>query len=103
VSGDFSKQIADNHQSCGDPDTRLELDGHDIEATNRIDYAQSGPDGALGIVLMGSRVAEIDQDSVAYVLGDKPVEPRDDLGGGVVICAGDLAQILGIEARRERR
>ena len=98
MSGDFSKQIADNHQSCGDPDTRLELDGHDIEATNRIDYAQSGPDGALGIVLMGSRVAEIDQDAVAHVFGDKPVEPRDDLGG-VVIRADDLAQILGIEAR----
>ena len=47
---------------------------------------------------MCSRVAEIDQDAVAHVFGDKPVEPRDDLGG-VVIRADDLAQILGIEAR----
>ena len=51
---------------------------------------------------MRSRVAEIDQDSIAHVLGDKPIEPGDHLGGGTVIRGDDLAQILGIESSRER-
>ena len=62
--------------------------------------AQPGPDRPLGIVLMRLRVAEIDQHAVAHVLGDKAVEPGDDLGDGAVIGADDLAQILGIEPRR---
>ena len=38
--------------------------------------AQPRPDRPLGIVLMRSRVAEIDQHAVAHVLGDKAVEAR---------------------------
>ena len=52
---------------------------------------------------MRSRVAEIDQHAVAHVFGDKAIEPGDDLGDGAVIRADDLAQILGIEPRGERR
>ena len=70
----FADQIADDHQPGGDPDARLELDGFDIEATDRVDDTQPGPDRPLGIVLMRSRVAEIDQDTVAHVLGDKAIE-----------------------------
>src|SRR5215813_10592337 len=51
---------------------------------------------------MHPRVAEIDQDAIAHVFRDKAVEPRDDLGDGAVIRANDLAQIFGIELRRER-
>jgi hypothetical protein len=51
---------------------------------------------------MGSRVAEIDQDTVAHVLGDKAIEPGDHFGDGAVIGGDDLAQILGIELRGER-
>jgi hypothetical protein len=50
---------------------------------------------------MRSRVAEIDQDAVAHVVGDEAVEPGDDLGDGAMIGGEDLAQILGIEPRRE--
>jgi hypothetical protein len=32
----FADQIADDHEPGGDPDTRLELDGFDIEATDSV-------------------------------------------------------------------
>ena len=98
----FADQIADDHQPGGDPDARLELGGFDIEATDSVDHAQPRPDRPLGIVLMRPRVAEINQNTVAHVFRDKAVEARDDLGDGAVIGGDDLAQILGIEPRRER-
>jgi hypothetical protein len=36
-------QIADDHQSGCDPDTRLEFDGFDVEATDSVDGAQPPP------------------------------------------------------------
>src|SRR6516162_8796854 len=51
---------------------------------------------------MRSRVAEIDQNAVAHVPTDEAVERGDHPGDGPVICGDDLAQILGIEARRQR-
>jgi hypothetical protein len=51
---------------------------------------------------MRSRVAEINENAVSHVLGDKAVEPGDHLSDGAVIRADDLAQILGIEAGGER-
>jgi hypothetical protein len=79
----------------------LELGGSNIEATDSVDHVQPRPDRPLGIVLMRSRVAEIHQNAVAHVFRDKSIEPGDNLGNGAVIGADDLAQILGIEARRE--
>jgi hypothetical protein len=98
----FTDQIADDHQPGGNPNTRLELDGFDVEATDRVDSAEPGPDRALGILLMGSRVAEIDQDAVAHVFRDKPVELGNHRGDSAVIGGDNLPQILGIEPRRKR-
>src|SRR5215472_16363129 len=94
-------QIADDHQSGGDAYARLGLDGFDIEASHSIDDTQACSDRALGIVLMRMRVAQIDQYAVAHILGDKPVEGSDDIGNRAVKGGDDLAQILGIEPRRE--
>jgi hypothetical protein len=66
------------------------------------DHRKPGPDGTLGVVLMRLRIAEINQDTVAHVFGDKPREAADRVGDGAVIGADNLAQILGVEARRER-
>ena len=52
---------------------------------------------------MRSRVAEINQNAITHILGDKAVEAPDDICGGAVIRGDDLAQILGVERRRERR
>ena len=97
----LADQIADDHQPGGDPDPRLELGGFDIEATDSVDRAQSGPHRPLGIILVRSRVAEIDQHAVAHVLGDEAIEPSDDLGDRAVIGADDLTQILWVKPGRE--
>ena len=52
---------------------------------------------------MCSRVTEIDQHAVAHVFGDKAAKAADGVGDAAVVGADDLAQILGIEARRQRR
>jgi hypothetical protein len=96
-------QIADDHQPGGDPDTRLKLYRADIKPTDGVDRAQPRSNGALGIVLMRPRVTEINEHAIAHVLGDRAVEPGDDLGDRTVIGGDDLAQILGIEPRRECR
>jgi hypothetical protein len=44
---------------------------------------------------MRPRLAEIDQNAVAHILGDKPVEAPDDIGDSAVIGGDDLSQILG--------
>ena len=95
----LADQIADDDQPGGDPDARLELDGFDIQAPDRIDDAEPRADCPLGIVLMRPRVTEIDQHAVAHVFGDKAVEAGDDRGDRTVIGGDDLAQILGIEPR----
>jgi hypothetical protein len=97
----LADQIADHHQPSGDPDPRLQLDGFDFEPTDSVDQPQLRPHRPLGIVLMRSRVAEIDQHAVAHVLGDKPVQASDNLGDGAVICGDDFTQILRIERRSE--
>jgi hypothetical protein len=51
---------------------------------------------------MRLRVAEIDQHPVAHVFGDKAGEPRRRNGDAAVVGADDLAQILRIEADRQR-
>jgi hypothetical protein len=55
----FTDQIADDHQSGGDADPRLELNGFDIKAADSVGDPKSCPDRPLGVVLMSSRVAEI--------------------------------------------
>src|SRR6516165_10959150 len=50
---------------------------------------------------MRPRVAEIRENTVAHVFGDKAVEPGDHLGDGAMIGGDDLTQILGIKTSRE--
>ena len=52
---------------------------------------------------MRLRIAEIDQHPVAHVLGDKAVEAADRIGDGAVVVADQLAQILRVKTRRQRR
>src|SRR6516225_273279 len=52
---------------------------------------------------MRLRIAEIDEHTVAHILGDKAAKAGDDVGDAAMVGADDLAQILGIEARRQRR
>jgi hypothetical protein len=73
------------------------------QSANRLDHRQPGAHRPLGIVLMRLRIAEIDQDAVAHVLGDKAGEAADRVGDGAVVVADQLAQILGVMTGRQRR
>ena len=53
--------------------------------------------------LMRLRIAEVNQHTVAHILGDKTAKAADGVGDAAMVGADDLAQILGIEARRQRR
>jgi hypothetical protein len=96
-------QIADNHQPGGDPDARLQFDGFDIKATDSVDGPQPRPNRPLGIVLVGLRIAEIDQHAIAHIPTDEAIESGNDFGDGAVIGGDDPPQILGIKASGELR
>jgi hypothetical protein len=70
---------------------------------DRVDDREPGADRPLGIVLMRLGIAEINEHAVAHILGDKAAKPTDGVGNAAMVGADDLAQILGIEARRQRR
>ena len=48
-------------------------------------------------------IAEINQDAVAHVAGDKPAKALSNLCDAAMVGADDPPQILGIEPRRQRR
>jgi hypothetical protein len=51
-----------------------------VEAGYSLDQRQPGLYRAVGIVLVGPRIAEIREHTVPNVLGDKPAGPFDDRG-----------------------
>src|SRR6516225_2248197 len=52
---------------------------------------------------MGLRVAEIGEDSVAHVSGNKSAESRDDFGNNTMVRGDDISQILRVKTSGERR
>jgi hypothetical protein len=60
-----------------------------------------GAHGAFGVVLVGLRMAEVDQQPVAEVLRDVAGLALDRLGRGLLIGAHDAAQVFWVEALRE--
>jgi hypothetical protein len=100
----FANQIADDDKPGGDADADGEpLRSTGRQARHRRCYFQPGPHRPLGVVLMGSRVAEIGEHTVAHVFCDEPFEAPDDISDSAMVRSEDLAQIFGIKARRERR
>ena len=97
----LADQIADHGEPGGDAEPHAQILMR-RQAGDRLDHRQSGAYRPLGIVLVRLRVAKIDQDAVAHVLGDKTVETADRLGDGPVVAAEQLAQILRVMTGRER-
>jgi hypothetical protein len=64
----------------------------------RLHDAQTRTHGPLGIVFVCVRVAEVDQQAVAQVLGDVALVALDDRGGGLLVAAHHLAPVLGVES-----
>ncbi len=95
-------QIANDDLPGADADTNPQWLGL-LELPNGIDESEASAHRLLGGVLVRLRVAEIHQNSVAHILGDKAAEVSDRIGDTAVIRTDDLTQILWIETRRERR
>ena len=58
---------------------------------------------ARRVVLVGARVAEIDEDAIAEVLRHEPAVALDDLVADVAVLLHDVLQVLGIERFGEVR
>ena len=95
-------QIADDHQPRCDADTRLQ--GRvGLQSTYRSDQLQPCAHGPLCVVLVGLRVAEVDQHPVAHVLRYEAAEALHGLGNALLIGRNDLAEVFRVHAGRERR
>jgi hypothetical protein len=72
-----------------------------MECVQSVEHPQPHPDGALRIVFMGLRIAKVDQQSIAEILGNMPVKAGDHLGAGLVIGLDHLTVVFRIELTRE--
>ena len=97
-----SDQVADHDQPGGNADTGLQGTRR-LERGHRRDQLQPRPYRPLGVVLMGLRIAEIDQHAVAHVFRHEPAEAAHGLGDAFLIGRNDLAQVLRVHAGGERR
>jgi hypothetical protein len=73
-----------------------------IELSHGLNHPQASHHGPLGVIFMGLRVAEIDQQAIPQILGNMPLKAGDHLGAGVLIGPHHPAQVFRIELRRER-
>ena len=64
---------------------------------------EGGSDGALGVVLLGARIAEEGHKAVAQPLQDVPAERRHRFRRFVEIGVDQVAPVLGVELGRQTR
>ena len=95
-------QVADDDLPGANGDTYPQRLGC-LEPPDGGNESLAGPHRLLGVILVCLRVAEVHQLPIAHVLGDKAAEAADRIGDAAMLHADDLAQVLGIQARRERR
>ena len=91
-------KAADNNQAGANADANFQPFAC-LEVADGLDLSQACAHRALGIIFMGSRIAEIGQHAIAHVSSDKAIVPADRLGGALLVCTQDLAQVLRVEAR----
>jgi hypothetical protein len=65
--------------------------------------AFSRADGALGVFLVRGGPAEIRQDAITHVAGDKPVVARDDIAAEGSIRMQQAPQLFGVKFFTQRR
>jgi len=87
---------ADDNQPSGNADPRMELFDL-LQLRHPIDQRQPASHGALGVVLVRLRIAEIYQGPIAHIAGDKPAKALDGFGDATMISAYDSPQILRIK------
>jgi len=93
--------FADDDQTRGDPDACAQRSAVEIQRADRIDCAEPGVHGALGIVLVCLRIAEIDQNAVAHVFGNGAAMLCNHTGAGFLILADQIGEILRVQPGRK--
>ena len=73
------------------------------ELTDAIDQRKPGPDRAFGVILVGLRIAKVDEHAVAHVFGDVATIAADDILDLRLVRTQELLQILRIKAGGESR
>src|SRR5215831_20499665 len=71
------------------------------KAWDGLDQCERTAYRSFRIILVRLWVAEVAEHAVAHVFRDKPAGLGDLLGAAAVVCADDLAHVLGVEAGRE--
>ena len=71
-----------------------------IQHRQRRKYPQAGVDGPLGIVFMRLRIAKIDEQPIAQILGNIPGKALGHGGTGGLIGAHHLAVVFWVELTR---
>ena len=64
---------------------------------------QGRPHGALGVFFVRGGPAEIGQDAITHVAGDKPVVARNHIAAEGSIRVQQAAQLFGVELFTQRR
>src|SRR5262249_33457194 len=83
-------EVADNHQSRCDADTRLH-ERTDLQRTYASYQLQPRPDGPFRIIFVRTRIPEIHQYPIAHILRNEAAEPLHDVGDALLIGGNDLA------------
>ena len=96
-------EFAHDHETGGETDADFVMDAGGDQLRDGTDQGKRRPHRIFGIGLARLRIAEINQNAVAHILGDIASKACDHLGDALVVVGDDLAQIFRIEARRERR
>jgi hypothetical protein len=74
-----------------------------VEWSHGFHHPQPGPHRPLGVILMGVRVAEVDEQPVAEVLRDMPLIAGDHLGAGVLVGPHHLPPRFRVELAGQHR
>jgi hypothetical protein len=103
-----SAYVIDDHQAGMAPKSDVEgysafLGQARVELAHCLHNSEAGAHGPLRIVFVCSGVAEVDEQSIAEVIGDMPLVAGDHLGARLLIGQHHLAQLFGIELTGKRR
>ena len=95
-------EVADHHEPGRDGDPHLDPFLR-APRLHRGDDVEARAHGALRVILVRARIAEIGEDAVAHEPRDIAVVGGNDPCAGGTIGADHLPHVFGIEPRRERR
>ena len=69
-----------------------------IELPHGLYHPQPGPYRPMGVISVRQRVAKVDEQAIAKILGNMPIEAGDRLGPGLLIGPHHPASLFRVEA-----